>query len=189
MLSALALLVLFVLSWSQPAKADEWVVVRPRSEQQPSLFEPDTAIRTFGVSLIAGVPSGIAPSLSIHPATNFVHIDIGPSGALAFGVRGGVTIDPFDWVVAPTLTVEGSYFGWADLPGIRGGRFDVASVGVLAGVEVGRRSRFRIFARAGYAHLWGSTKGLTARYAVALDAPHYTLDLLPALELGLTAFL
>ena len=187
MLGALALLALVALAAS-PAKADEWVVVRPRSEQ-PSLFEPDTSIRTFGVSLVAGVPSGIAPSLSIHPATNLVHIDIGPSGALAFGVRGGVTVDPFDSIVAPTLTVEGSYFGWADLPGIRGGRFDVASVGVLAGVEVGRRSRFRIFARAGYAHLWGSTRGLTSRYAVALDAPHYTLELLPALEIGLTAFL
>jgi hypothetical protein len=180
---------LLLIACARPVAADDWTVVRPRAPQ-PSLFEPDSTVRTFGVSVIAGIPSGIAPSLSVHPFhSNLLHVDLGPSGALAFGVRGGVTVDPFDWVVAPTLTVEASYFGWADIPGIQGARFDMASVGVLAGVEIGRRSRWRIFVRGGYAHMWGGTRGLTDRYAVALDTPRYTLDPLPALELGLTAFL
>jgi hypothetical protein len=141
----------------QPPKS-RWMEVKPEADA-PSIFEEDDKLRLFGVTLLLGVPDGIAPALSFHPFTNLLHIDIGPSALLSFGLRGGVTFDPFDWIVAPTVTLAAGYNGWADVPFIEGQavRFTTTYVNAQAGIEVGRRSRFRLFLRAGYSRLWVDT--------------------------------
>jgi hypothetical protein len=194
-------LALLCLAWMHGAAAQEqptyvrssWVQVRPRAEQ-PSIFAEDTKVRTLGVSLLVGLPEGVVPMLSVHPFdTNALHVDVGPSGALAFGFRGGVTWDPLDWVLAPTLTVAGGYHFPGEIPGTQNATFSAAYFTVQPGLEIGRRSRFRILLRVGYSRLWVQTHGLenklSTKYGVTIDAPRITLDLLPTLTLGISAFL
>ena len=186
--------------WAHGAAAQQytyakssWVQVGPRKEQ-PSIFAEDAQVRRLGVTLLVGLPEGLAPALSVRPFdSNALHVDIGPSGALSLGFRGGVTWDPFDWVVAPTLTVAGGYHSLADVPGTEDASFSAAYLNIQPGLEIGRRSRFRILLRVGYTRLWIQTKGLdgkaASKYAVTIDAPSVILDVFPSLTLGLTAYL
>ena len=197
---AIALLPLFGLLWAYPAAAQQftyqrstWVQVGPRPEQ-PSIFAEDTQVRRFGISVLVGLPEGLAPALTVRPFdTNALHVDLGPSGALSLGFRGGVTWDPFDWVVAPTLTVAGGYHSLAEVPGTNDVNFTAAYLNIQPGLEIGRRSRFRILLRVGYTRLWIQTQGLDGKaakkYAVTIDAPSVVLDVLPSITLGLTAYL
>ena len=175
---------------SEPPKG-RWVAVTARPAIPP-LFEPDDKLRLFGVTLLVGLPDGIAPALSFHPWTNLVHIDIGPSALMSFGFRGGVTFDPLDWVVAPTLTVSGGYNGWADAPFVSGAgvRFTTSYLNVQAGIEVGRRSRFRLFLRGGYSHLWIGTDYYPSYSGRQATSPtSVRLGVFPSLNLGLTGYL
>ena len=198
---ATAAFALLCLAWTHGAAAQEqltytrssWVQVQARPGQ-PSIFEEDTKVRRLGVSLLVGIPEGVVPSFSVHPFdTNALHFDLGPSGALALGFRGGVTWDPLDWVVAPTLTVSGGYHATAELPGVENARFNAAYLNIQPGLEIGRRSRFRIVARVGYSRIWVHTQGLEAKvatkYGVTIDAPSVTLDLFPSITMGISAFL
>lgn len=175
---------------SQPP-AGRWVAVKPK-QASPPLFEPDDKLRLFGVTLLVGLPDGIAPALSFHPWTNLVHIDLGPSALMSFGFRGGVTFDPLDWIVAPTLTVSAGYNGWADAPFVSGTsvRFTTTYLNVQAGIEVGRRSRFRLFLRGGYSHLWIDTDYYPSYSGKqATSSTSVRIGVLPSLNLGLTGYL
>jgi hypothetical protein len=164
-----------------------WAIVRPVAKQ-PSLLESDSTVRIFGLTLLAGVPEGIAPGISIHPGTNIVHLDLSFSAQLAFGVRAGVTLDPLDWVVAPTLTLAGGYNGWATVPSTTT-EYQLYYLNIQPGIEYGSRSRFRVFLRVGYSHFW-----LAGRYnqgfkgATAKDDASLGISLFPSLNLGLTAY-
>jgi hypothetical protein len=175
---------------SQPPEG-RWVAVKPKGAAPP-LFEPDDKLRLFGVTLLVGLPDGIAPALSFHPWTNWVHIDFGPSALMSFGFRGGVTFDPLDWIVAPTLTLSAGYNGWADAPFVSGSaiRFTTTYMNVQAGIEVGRRSRFRLFLRGGYSHLWIDTDyypSYSGRQATSSTTVR--VGVFPSLNLGLTGYL
>ena len=114
---------LFILVAASSVEAQRWAkqpdgnwhaVEEPR--ELPPILEQDSNVRLFGVTLLAGVPDGVAPGISIHPGTNLVHFDFGIASLLSFGVRGAVTLDPFDWVLAPTLTIAVGYSAWAKIP-------------------------------------------------------------------------
>jgi hypothetical protein len=175
---------------SQPPEG-RWVAVKPKPATPP-LFEPDDKLRLFGVTLLVGVPDGIAPALSFHPWTNLVHIDLGPSALMSLGFRGGVTFDPFDWVVAPTLTVGAGYNGWADAPFVSGTsvRFTTTYLNVQAGIEVGRRSRFRLFLRGGYSRLWIDTDYYPSYSGKqATSSTTVRIGFVPSINFGLTGYL
>lgn len=195
------LISLFLLGSATPAVAQDlfasqppegrWVAVKPK-EAAPPLFEPDDKLRLFGVTLLVGIPDGIAPALSFHPWTNLVHIDVGPSALMSFGFRAGVTLDPLDWVVAPTLTLSTGYNGWADVPFVSGNaiRFTTTYLNVQAGIELGRRSRFRLFLRGGYSHLWIDTDNYPSYSGrQAQSSTTVRVGFLPSLNLGLTGYL
>ena len=175
---------------SQPPEG-RWLAVKPKPAPAP-LFEPDDKLRLLGVTLLVGVPEGIAPALSFHPWTNLLHIDVGPSALMSLGFRAGVTLDPLDWIVAPTLTVSTGYNGWADAPFVSGTsvRFTTTYLNVQAGIEVGRRSRFRLFLRGGYSHLWIDTDYYPSYSGNQATSPtSVRIGFLPALSLGLTGYL
>ena len=180
----------YASSYSAEYQPEKWVTVPPRVEAPP-LFAPDDKVRLIGVTLLLGLPDCIAPGISFHPWTNLVHIDLSLSGLLSLGVRGGVTFDPFDWVVAPTLTFAMGYNGWADLPfSDRSIRFDTTYLNVQAGIEVGRRSRFRIFLRVGYSHLWVDTDYWPSYSGKqATSSTKVEVNVVPSLNLGLTGYL
>lgn len=164
-----------------------WVEVKPRVEP-PSVFESDANVRLFGFTLIAGIPDGVAPGISFHPNTNLVHLDLSLSGLLALGVRAGVTFDPFDWVVAPTLTLAGGYNGWTRLPS-DAIYYKLYYVNIQPGIEVGRRSRFRVFVRAGYSHFWVASRHPYSYQGVQpTSQPSLRISGWPSVSVGLTAY-
>ncbi|MFN0062959.1 MAG: hypothetical protein ACKVPX_10635 [Myxococcaceae bacterium] len=65
----------------------------------------------FGVGFDVGVPDGIGVQGYFRPI-KFVRLHVGPLyNIAAFGIRGGVSIIPFEFVLTPTLTAEfGHYF-------------------------------------------------------------------------------
>lgn len=176
---------------SQTTDGPRWVTVKPRPSGT-SLFAPDSKLRLIGITLLFGVPDGIAPGVSFHPWTNLVHLDLSLTGALSLGFRAGVTLDPFDWIVAPTLTLSAGYSGWADLPftTAQAIRFQATYINVQPGIEVGRRSRLRLFLRAGYSHLWVDTDFWPSYSGKEATSPtKVQIDLLPSLNLGITGYL
>lgn len=168
-------------------RGGEWhAVEEPR--KPPPMFEADSKVRLFGVTLLGGIPDGIAPGISIHPATNLVHVDVAVTSLLSFGVRVGATFDPFDWVVAPTLTVAGGYSAWANIPSTTT-QYQLYYANIQPGLELGRRSRFRVFVRAGYSHLWAASRSpATFQGLQAASQPSVRIDLFPTLNLGVTGY-
>lgn len=165
----------------------EWYAVEEEPEQTPD-FEPDPRVRLFGVTLLAGVPDGMAPGLSIHPGTNLLHFDIEVTSLLSFGVRAGATFDPFDWMLAPTLTIAGGYSAWAKLPSTTT-QYQLYYLNIQPGLEFGQRSRFRVFLRAGYSHLWADSRTTTSFQGLRVASqPSVRINLLPTLNFGVTGY-
>jgi hypothetical protein len=172
--------------WAKTPDGD-WHAVGEEREV-PSVFAPDTKVRLFGVTLLGGIPDGIAPGISIHPGTNLLHFDLAVTSLLSFGVRVGATFDPFDWVLAPTLTVAGGYNAWAKIPSTST-QYQLYYVNIQPGLELGRRSRFRVFVRAGYSRLWaGGRTTSTFRGLQATSQPSVRIGLFPTLNLGVTGY-
>jgi len=165
----------------------EWYAVEEQREQPP-VFGADTKVRLFGVTLLGGIPDGIAPGISVHPGTNLLHFDVAVTSLLSFGVRAGVTFDLFDWVLAPTLTVAGGYSAWAKIPSTTT-QYQLYYVNIQPGLELGRRSRFRVFVRAGYSHLWaGGRSPSTFQGLQATSQPSVRINLFPTVNLGVTGY-
>ena len=145
-------------------------------------------VRLLGVTLFGGVPDGIASGVSIHPGTNLLHFDVAFTSLLSFGVRAGATFDPFDWVLAPTLTVAGGYSAWAKIPSTKT-QYQLYYVNVQPGLEFGRRSLFRVFLRAGYSHLWAASRSpATFRGVRVTSQPRARIDLFPTVNFGVTGY-
>lgn len=172
--------------WTKSSDGTWIPVVAPPA--QPSVFAADDKLRLFGVSLLLGLPEGIAPGVSIHPGTNLVHLDVALTSLLSLGVRGGVTLDPFDWIIAPTLTIAGGYSAWAKLPSTMI-RYELVYLNIQPGLEWGRRSRFRVFLRAGYSHFWVTGQSSTEYRGVeATSGPNVRISFWPSVNLGITAY-
>lgn len=172
--------------WAKQPDGD-WYPVEEQAAL-PSVFETDSEVRLFGVTLLGGIPEGIAPGISIHPGTNLLHFDVAVTSLLSFGVRAGATFDPFDWLLAPTLTVAGGYSAWARIPSTKT-QYQLYYVNIQPGLEFGRRSRFRVFVRAGYSHLWAASRN-PARFQGLRTAsqPRVRIDLFPTVNLGVTGY-
>jgi hypothetical protein len=165
----------------------EWHAVEERGEL-PSVFEADSKVRLFGVTLFGGLPDGVVSGISIHPGTNLLRFDIAVTSLLSFGVRAGATFDPFDWVLAPTLTVAGGYSAWAKIPSTEP-QYQLYYLNIQPGLELGRRSRFRVFVRAGYSHLWAASRSPATFQGVRVTSqPRLRIDVFPTVNLGVTAY-
>jgi hypothetical protein len=165
----------------------EWYAVEEQRELPP-IFEADSKVRLFGVTLLGGIPDGIAPGISIHPGTNLLHFDVAVTSLLSFGVRAGATFDPFDWVVAPTLTVATGYSAWAKIPSTTT-QYELFYVNIQPGIELGRRSRFRVFLRGGYSHLWAASRSSATFQGVqAASQPSVRINLFPTVNFGITGY-
>ena len=165
----------------------EWYPIEERSEPS-AVLAADSRVRLFGVTLLGGVPEGIASGISIHPGTNLLRLDVAVTTLLSFGVRAGATFDPFDWLLAPTLSVAGGYSAWAEIPSTTT-QYRLYYVNVQPGLEFGRRSRFRVFLRAGYSHLWAANRSPARFQGVRVTSqPRVRIDVFPTVNFGVTAY-
>jgi hypothetical protein len=164
--------------------------------------------RQFGLLVDGGVPGGAGVAGTFRP-WQFLRLEGGVNwNYLSFGLRGGVTVIPFEWGVTPTLHLEGGHF----FPG-NASRFtsDVATKLLLGhipedylsaslGLEFGSQQRFVFFLRMGLSWIrteaqgqaivqainTGNTSG-TTRAKSAANVP--MLLQVPALSLGVLLFL
>jgi hypothetical protein len=158
--------------------------------------------KVLGLSLSAGAPQGFVLSAVARPVP-WLRGNVGVAhNILGVGVQGGVTAIPFDWAVAPTLTLELGRFFETDQSDRFGGTFPDAFDPALRkfgydfysaqlGLEFGSQRSFLFFVRGGLAwvrsglgnvenfHPEGSRPGTT------VDASNVTLRAtVPTANLG-----
>jgi hypothetical protein len=143
----------------------------PKAEAAPKV-ESKAGLPAFGMSVDAGVPDFLGVNVVYRPLS-FLRLQGGPlTNGLGFGLRGGVSLVPFNFVVSPSLTVEyGHYFEsdgrtFARALGVSLGQAEPAlarlSYGFAnahVGLEMGSPERFQFFLRAGLTYLNTSLNG------------------------------
>lgn len=169
--------------------------------QVGAAVEPVSAPRSGWVSLSleAGFPAGGAASLTFRPwpwlRLNAAVLE----NVISPGVRAGVTLAPFHFAVAPTLTGEvGHYFkgdangvarevfGAGFIPNAGFSRFGYDFANAQLGLELGNPDRVVVFVRGGLSYVQTSLTGLVP------SAQTQALQLrlvAPSANLGVTVYL
>ena len=144
----------------------------------------------LGVTLEAGAPDLVGVRLTVRPRP-WLRLGVGPvSDLFSAGVGGGITVVPWRWLVAPSLTVDGGYLFHGDTRGIPqalgipvgDGRAAYGYVDGHVGLEIGANRRVCFFVHAGVSYV-----DLTA-HGDGFAAAHLKL-FGPSAKLGLTVFL
>jgi len=124
--------------------------------------------RRFGLQLDAGAPGGATLALVARP-WRFLRVNGGMAwNYFGFGVKGGVTLAPFRWGIAPTLGVEGGHLFQADASRLGNGATAKRLLGSIGysyvsgdvGLELGPQDRFLFFVRGGISYLSGPVKNV-----------------------------
>ncbi|WP_342376307.1 hypothetical protein NVS55_34220 [Myxococcus stipitatus] len=120
----------------------------------------------FGLLVDAGAPHGIGLSAVLKPLP-WLRLQAGPTtNTLSLGVRGGLSILPFQTFIAPSLNAEaGHYFGsdYNDVVDWLGSKPTPATAAIRdvsynyvagsVGLEVGAASRFNFFLHLGLSYV------------------------------------
>jgi hypothetical protein len=172
----------------QPGAA--WACLLVLLAASPALAQDgagEPQLRRFGVLLDAGAPHGIGVSAVLRPLP-WLRLQAGPTtNTLSFGLRGGVSLLPFQTFVAPSLNAEaGHYFGsdyndvvdWlgsspsSAAAAIRDVTYDYVSGSV--GLEIGSASRFNFFLHLGLSYVALKVDDASALIQDATDDPSVT---------------
>lgn len=183
----------------------------PGIEAPPAAVEERTPSRDhglLGLSLGLGVPSGAGLSVAFEPLSWLrLHAGTGTNGA-SLGLHGGVTLRPFVWPVAPTLTLAGGRFFEGNATGLVSRTTPLSPFGesllerigydwasAQLGLEVGWTGGLLFYLRGGVGYLASDVHGLEealegVREGIRFEASDPTLRaVLPTAEIGLTLFL
>lgn len=135
MMSKIILLTAALLTISTSAYAEE----KPR-------------FKMVGMHMDVGVPDGGAIGVSVRPTLNWLRLNLsGTYNSIAPGIRGGITLDPIKFPVAPTLTLEGGHAFRGSIPFTdKFGDVSYNYANLHAGLEFGNRDSWRIFLHGGY---------------------------------------
>jgi hypothetical protein len=162
--------------------------------------------RHFGLLVDGGVPGGAGLAGMFRP-WHFLRVEGGLNwNYLSLGLRGGVTVIPFEWGVTPTLHLEGGHFfpsnasRFTDSAGakILLGRVPEDYLSASLGLEFGSQQRFVFFLRAGLS--WIRTEARNLAQAITANDPSSTtkpksagnvslLLQVPTVSLGVLLFL
>ena len=135
-------------------------------------------------------PNLVGVRLTVRPRA-WLRLGLGPvSDLFSAGIGAGVTLVPWKWLVAPSLTVDGGYLFDGDVRGLAhtlgvpvgSGRAAYGYVNGHAGLEIGANRRVCFFVHAGvsYVDLVAHADGFTAAHLKLFG---------PSAKLGLTVFL
>jgi len=136
--------------------------------------------RQFGLLVDGGVPGGAGLAGMFRP-WDFLRVEGGLNwNYLSFGLRGGVTVIPFEWGLTPTLHLEGGHFFSGDASRFASGGGAKVLLGHVPedylsaslGLEFGSQQRFVFFLRAGLC--WIRTEARNIAQAVAAENPGST---------------
>jgi hypothetical protein len=149
-------------------------------------------LNKFGVAVGLGVPDGATLGAVIHPlrVARF-QLGMGYNG-LAPGVHASATLDPIDWVLGPSLTLEGGHYFSGTIPGVaKSPDISYNYVNAHLGLEVGKRNGFRFFLHGGISYLDLSVANVqkslgTSDSSVYLGNPSYTGMIAPTGKMGVS---
>jgi hypothetical protein len=165
---------------------------------QASAEAADDSISHVGFELSAGLPDGLGFSLLGRP-WSWLELHLGAVyNTASFGIQGGVTVAPLDWVVRPTLTLEGGHYFPGDANGL--GKMitgdDAFSSPLLEeisyswgtahlGIDIGV-DEFRFFLRGGISYVRAP---LTADGAITVGEGSFLHAFVPTAKVGFNSFL
>jgi hypothetical protein len=105
--------------------------------------------KNFGLAVDVGVPDGLAIGFAAKPNVPWLRLELAATyNILAPGIRGGVTIDPINFFIAPTFTLEAGHSFYGTIPS-KSAQVDLTYVNFHPGVEFGTQKSFRFFIHAG----------------------------------------
>jgi hypothetical protein len=141
----------------------------PAAEQGPSSsWYSLYGGRHYGLLVDGGVPGGAGLAGMFRP-WRFLRVEGGLNwNYLSLGLRGGVTVIPFEWGVTPTLHLEGGHFfsgNASRFSNDRGAKVLLANVpqdylSASLGLEFGSQQRFVFFLRAGLSWIRGEAQNV-----------------------------
>lgn len=181
-----------------PAAATEDVEIEVAEEE---------GLPFFGMSVDAGIPSGLGASAVLRPLPWLRIHGGGATNGAGFGLRGGVGFAPFQWFVTPVLHLQGGYFFEGDARGIASKfivlpdygdealkRLNYTYFNAHLGLEIGSQSGFAFFVRGGPSWISSTVHGLETSLNRNADGIRFTAEdpeisgVIPSAELGFTLY-
>lgn len=152
--------------------------------------------RWVGMQFDVGAPDGVALGVVVRPYVNWARLNLsGTYNAIAPGIRGGVTLDPIKFPVAPTLTFEGGHAWNGNIPG---GGSNLPQVGydymnLHLGLEFGNRDHWRFFLQGGPSWMHVQTSNFQAVVgssdsSLVIGNPSANVAVIPTAKLGFALY-
>lgn len=124
----------------------------------------------IGFHLSAGIPAGGHVGVAVSPYFDWLTLTGGyTNNYYVSGGKFGLTLDPIELMIVPTLTAEYGFTGKFDASTLLEANVPSASyeyVNIHPGIEIGRRNTFRFFLRGGATHIWARTYDFGNSYDV-----------------------
>lgn len=181
------------------AKADVPLCTDPVTTtpcQSPStLIRPTERHRWVGMQFDVGIPDGVALGVSVHPVVDWARLNLsGTYNGLSPGIRGGITLDPINFPMAPTLTLEGGHAFEGKVPGVdKVPSFDYNYLNLHLGLEFGNRRSWRFFLQGGPSWVHVQTHNFQAVVnsndpSLSISDPSANGAVVPTAKLGFVLF-
>jgi hypothetical protein len=157
---------------------------------------PPERHRWVGMQFDLGVPDGAALGVVVRPYVNWARLNLsGTYNGMAPGIRGGVTLDPIKFPVAPTLTFEGGHAFDGSVPGTGTSlpKFDYDYANLHLGLEFGNRDRWRFFLQGGPSWLHVNTNDFqsvvgSSDASLRIGNPTANVSVIPTAKLGFALY-
>ena len=162
-----------------------------------SILAQEAKIKTnnhkwLGAQADVGVPDGIGLGVSLSPH-NWVKSTISyTNNYFTSGGRFGITLDPINFGIGPSLTTEYglvSTFNPSSILNENLPNLKYQYVNIQPGLEFGSRNKFRFFIHGGVSHIWGESSQFTQylnRANVSASDPKFKVWMAPSIKLGIS---
>lgn len=188
-------------------EAEPQQVAETVSGNVPDPVESEEGLPLFGISLDAGVPSGLGVSAVVRPLPWLRVHGGGATNGAGFGIRGGIGLAPVQWFLTPTLNLQAGHFFEGDARGIASKfillpdygdealkRLNYTYFNAHLGLEIGSQSGFAFFLRGGPSWIRSKVHGLEGALNRDADGISFTATdptisgVIPSAELGFNYF-
>jgi hypothetical protein len=150
--------------------------------------------KMVGAQIDVGIPNGVGLSVVGKPC-KWAHLNIGATyNGMAPGMFAGLTIDPINFGISPTLTGEvgGSFRG--RLPGVANAPdMSYQYINLWPGIEFGSRDNWRLFLRGGVTWVKGTVYNLDELSknndtSLTFSDPKFSFRVAPTAKLGFLVY-
>jgi hypothetical protein len=152
----------------------------------------ETRFKYVGAQVDVGAPDGVGLGVVVRPKLNWLRLNLsGTYNAMAPGIRGGFTLDPIKFPIAPTFTLEGGHAFEGKVPGTKDlPSFSYDYLNLHSGLEFGNRDSVRFFIHAGPTYMNVFTSNFAdsignVNKSISISDPTISARLIPTAKLGL----